>query len=916
MPISLAASANSKATAKNAYSPKYFSPVLTGYYTAAGKIAQRGILNENADPSQAKPGAHRLVRDDVEVRRRTVTSGGVTTNLIPVSLVPSSFWTCVTSMPVPDLSQAIPIATQKTPSRDRAAYLALDVHSIVHEQERGVYGNQQRLRVTWRLGLWVVDHDATGDAVCSTTGSLSSASCVTGIMLMLRRVKASQLIVTFDADVSGAVDHLVKSFVSEGWDVDADAVRDAYERVHTLDSVSRASHDWQTSIDTIATEAIDRLVDFGTTRDDALAVISDMMHRLESYPVSLAFYRPIYDALAAKVTDTELSQLVKNNLNLLLTDTMRQLEVIKPRLNRLPDTATATVDPFFSPEQAAAIASHEPLVLIQSVAGSGKSSTIRGRIHYMIDAGVDPHDITVLSFTNAAADHIREIAPDVNSMTIASMVHTIYAANFNHELSSIPTLLNALDIWFPHNTLAINFKHYLRAVAANETSAFTQLNNFVELNYEGIVNLLDTCGQTTLELEIILCYQHIGDYVEPPEVTSQHLIVDEVQDNSIFEFVYTLKYISKHLNSLYIVGDASQTLFEFRASNPRALNIMEASGVFATYKLQTNYRSNQDILDFANLALADIEANQFANLRLRSNDLTPVTQASFADHVRLQCVRVAKQAEFAQNAPNYVRLYLKPYIDECFARGEHVCFLAHSRFDVRTYQRIFEDLYPDRTIMNIAPQKGYDVTVLSSYIARDWVETQFFDRHAIVDQMQRYLDQNIERYLPRRARKYAQDAALDTVRDWAQQARPLMTTLVSALDLGRINETEFYDRLKQNMIEYEIRMNAVRQNVVSQRNRERKEALDPDSVDIVVSTIHSAKGLEFENVIVAYHETATMTEADKRMYYVALTRAMRSELILAWSTNPKPVIGEAYQNLYAALDPNATTAASTEVNGS
>ena len=362
--------------------------------------------------------------------------------------------------------------------------------------------------------------------------------------------------------------------------------------------------------------------------------------------------------------------------------------------------------------------------------------------------------------------------------------------------------------------------------------------------------------------------------------------------------------------------DASQTLFEFRASNPRALNIMEASGVFTTYKLQVNYRSNQDILDFANVSLANIEANQFANLRLRSNDLTPVTQASFADHVRMQCVRVAKQSEFAQNAANYVRLYLKPYIDECFARGEHVCFLAHSRFDVRAFQRVFEEVYPDRTVMNIAPQKGYDITVLSSYIAHDWGQTKFFDRHTIVTQLHRYLDQNIERYLPRRARQFVIDNALDFVRDWAQTAKPIMTTLASAVDLGRISESEFHDRLKQQMIDYEIRANAVRQNVISQKNRERKESLDPTQVDIVVSTIHSAKGLEFENVIIDYHEKTQMDEADKRMYYVALTRAMHSEFILAWSTRPGLDIEQARENIFAALDPNAQISASTEVSGS
>ena len=97
-----------------------------------------------------------------------------------------------------------------------------------------------------------------------------------------------------------------------------------------------------------------------------------------------------------------------------------------------------------------------------------------------------------------------------------------------------------------------------------------------------IISLLDTIKQTSLELEIIICYQRIDTMAEPTHVNCKYLIIDEVQDNSIFEFIYVLKYITKHAQSLFIVGDASQTLYEFRSANPRALNTLEGSGVFST----------------------------------------------------------------------------------------------------------------------------------------------------------------------------------------------------------------------------------------------------------------------------------------------------------------------------------------------
>lgn len=892
---------------KRTYSPTYFSKKLTGSYTSTGAIRKTGVLSEDADPASVKPGVRKLVPGDIDVYHRTVHNKGVTSYQLPIELLTSDFWRAIEHVPMADTKDGIllvdEVMTQartghKVPVK---VFLTLDVHSIVLDEEKIPHGGMARnLRSVWRCMLWVNPTGTHADADVECT-ILDFNSSLPRFLNGITRLRDNTVLMGFDSDIAGVIHTLKTGLVNNGFSIDESTIDDAFSAVHTLDSVSRAANRWQTEIDKVVMFAVERLQDAGVSDDELISVVSQLMHRLEGYQVSLGFYRPIYDMLANKVAPEILQELVKTNLNLLLTNTMQELADVKPQLNRCPMNPAAKVDPFFNSEQSVAIGSHDPLVMIQASAGTGKSSTIRGRINYMIDSGIEPHDITVLSFTNAAADHIKDICPGVNSMTIASMVHSIYSENFQHELSSISTLINSLDIWYPRNALAGSFKHFLRNVDNSETDAFTQLNSFVEDNYERIVEMLDTCQQTTLELEIIMCYQHIGDYIEPPEVASKHLIVDEVQDNSIFDFVYILEYCVKHLESLYIVGDASQTLYEFRAANPRALNIMEASGVFSTYKLQINYRSNQNILDFANIGLADIEANQFANLRLRSNDLTPVTLASFKKCVQITDVYVSKQVEFAQNAINYTTMYLKPYIDDCLSKGEHVCLLAYSRREVDAFKAAFEIVYPDKTIENLSPQKAYDTTVLSTYICREWNQIRMFDRHLIVSQLHRYIEENVQSYtFPRKGPAY--NAALNQLDKWADAARPVVQQWNVAVDSGRITDDEFYDKLREHMIDFEIRSNAINQNIQSQKNRERRENIDFENTDILLSTIHSAKGLEFENVIVVYRDYMNPAEDIKRMYYVALTRAMKTEHILAWSTSPtEKAIVESYNNVLHTL---------------
>ena len=79
--------------------------------------------------------------------------------------------------------------------------------------------------------------------------------------------------------------------------------------------------------------------------------------------------------------------------------------------------------------------------------------------------------------------------------------------------------------------------------------------------------------------------------------------------------------------------------------------------------MQTNYRSNQEILDFANKVLSNIEANQYANLRLRANSLAATTADSFKTKVNLHYERVNKISDIDSKLPHIIAANAAPYLD-------------------------------------------------------------------------------------------------------------------------------------------------------------------------------------------------------------------------------------------------------------
>ena len=136
---------------------------------------------------------------------------------------------------------------------------------------------------------------------------------------------------------------------------------------------------------------------------------------------------------------------------------------------------------------------------------------------------------------------------------------------------------------------------------------------------------------------------------------------------------------------------------------------------------------------------------------------------------------------------------------------------------------------------------------------------------------------------------------------WISQEGPTVNAWVNQVNNGQITHDEFLDYLKDNMLQFEIQTNAVKQALLSAKNQDAKQSQNVSNAKFLLSTIHSAKGLEFDNVVVLYQNRAQMEEDKKRMYYVAFTRAMKSEFIFAYDTVVSPQIQVDYNTVLKAL---------------
>lgn len=625
--------------------------------------------------------------------------------------------------------------------------------------------------------------------------------------------------------------------------------------------------------------------------------IIQLINKANTLRLPLDQYQAIYDFIQNNFKDKDvIEELLSSNLNLKFNGLLSDLDNAKPHLAYCPAKPGIKTNPKLSLEQTRAVKTAGPLTLIEAGAGTGKSSVILSRIKYLIDSGITPNTIQVLSFTNAAADHIKTLYPDINSTTIASLVAEIYDDNFPDQAIVSPmTFLNTLTITYSGtpNKYMEKFIEACRLLTQKPNKddvnwldeGYRQISALIKKKPSMILNVCKTLGQTTLDLQIMICYAFLEKLKLTEKTKSKFLLVDEVQDNSIFEFMFYLKYTMVNKSSFFMVGDASQTLYEFRNANPRAMNVLESAGVFDIFKLEVNFRSNQEILAYANSLLSEAQSNYFARIQLKSNNLRTVTRSDFKQNVNYLHVDTDNIIDLEGMAKTIAQnMQVQDYITNCVARGENVAILAWSRRTVRALQEAFSTVNHAK-YENIMAQRIVDNTLFSGFWA-----------HEPEDRKNNMLKLNLKQILNtiRHELAYAnpdpnaniisQNAQTYVTNYWDDFVRNNATLIRDMEDDLANKKIAMPDALKQLMhlmLNYEISTNHKRQYMSKNINSvdKRKQTIAQNKV--IFSTIHSVKGLEFDNVIL-YMSTDHLVEDEslKRLYYVGLTRAKHSELVL------------------------------------
>lgn len=290
-----------------------------------------------------------------------------------------------------------------------------------------------------------------------------------------------------------------------------------------------------------------------------------------------------------------------------------------------------------NPQQLAAVTAADGPSLVIAGAGSGKTRTLIYRVAYLIDKGVDPTSILLLTFTRKAAQEMLQRA----GLLIGARSERVAGGTFHSvanmllrrygrpiELEPGFTILDRGDaedlIALVRNQLGLNEKDKrfprkgtiaeifskcentlasLEDVLLGEFAHFAEhLNDLDKLKHAYVAakrqkQLLDYDDLLAKLRELLGVHEPTRQAISQ---NFRYILVDEYQDTNRLQADLVRKLAATHENVM-AVGDDAQSIYAFRGATFR--NIMDFPALFpgtTLYKLEENYRSTQPILNLAN----------------------------------------------------------------------------------------------------------------------------------------------------------------------------------------------------------------------------------------------------------------------------------------------------------------------------
>jgi len=309
-----------------------------------------------------------------------------------------------------------------------------------------------------------------------------------------------------------------------------------------------------------------------------------------------------------------------------------------------------------NPQQQAAVTHSSGPAVIIAGAGTGKTKTLVYRVAWLLDRGVPVQSILLLTFTRKAAEHmlsrVSEFHPagqQVTGGTFHSFANTLlrefghhlgYGANFtildsadsqdridllrNQLLKNLPKVRfpkkgTLLDIFSSHR----NTGRPVEQILDQDYPQFYSLLVPVEKLFTAYQEHKKKYSLADYDDLLFLCRDLIRDFPAVRETLHRrysHILVDEYQDTNPVQ-AEIVERISGPDGNLMVVGDDAQSIYKFRGADFK--NFLQFPDRFpgaAEYRLEENYRSVQPILDVANSVMSQASEKFEKNLFTKKPD--------------------------------------------------------------------------------------------------------------------------------------------------------------------------------------------------------------------------------------------------------------------------------------------------------
>jgi DNA helicase-2/ATP-dependent DNA helicase PcrA len=601
-----------------------------------------------------------------------------------------------------------------------------------------------------------------------------------------------------------------------------------------------------------------------------------------------------------------------------------------------------------NPQQRLAVEHGRGPALVLAGAGSGKTRVITYRIAYLIQNGaVRPENILAVTFTNKASQEMRErihsqLGPNRTAEPLITTFHSfcvrllrreIQALGYKRDFSIYDTddqrrimkqILEERRLsdkeFAPREVLSrISYAKNHKVPSASYSLRFpSQTADVIEALYDAYdgrlrrANALDFDDLLLKATELLDKSPDVRDYYSD---WYRYILVDEYQDTNRSQYDLLQLLTSRHKN-IFVVGDEDQSIYKFRGANiHNILNFEKDFPGARIIKLEQNYRSTQAILDIAGAVVKNNDERK-GKVLWTENVRGEVATCRRSPSARAEAEWVVARIQDAlrENSTDRAAILYRTnalsrnFEDVLTQRGIPYVVVGSVGFfnrmevkDMLAYLRLIYNPEDDVALLRIigTPPRGIGGTAI------DQITTAAVEQGVPLTQILRALAKDPQRagraHRPLARFQEQLDAWMakidgtspgDLLKEIVEQTGYLKMLEERETPLEAQSRIANVEELMRAAYESEERGETIFEFLDRASLSSELDKLDPNA-RVALLTVHSAKGLEFDVVLLAGLEEGLFPhsqskdnkedlEEERRLCYVGMTRARR-KLFLTWT---------------------------------